>query len=899
MTINITKLIANITNIFGFDSSVDRGIDPIKNIKNTSFEDMSNASILSNYLLYEYFNNDNSIFFNNNSLGFMLEIGGVIGSDISIEKNLSVFLNNEIPKDGFMQFLLIASNDISRNLDIWEKSRCYGGKVIKKLTKYRKEFVKNKTWDVESSKDGVLARNYKVFINYSQRGVNASDIDKAINFKNKLLTKLSAESISARVCNEMDLVYLVKSILEVKTKSSDFIKTNLEIDKINSLSNQILDVGLENLVSRKSINHKNIECSSRAFYPKTFPKYFSLSDMICLLGDGHRTIPGKFFISYTITNNLGSSGTSSLLNQGNRVIHASSKSYTKNDITIQEEARDWLNVKAMNKKGEVFLSESMLVVISAPNKHIDYAEEVLKSLYSSYDWKLELCEHVQRLAVLSILPMTQCEYWDCLKFFKMTRYVLSGDVVAKLPIHLEYKGAPISGVLLMGRRGQVFNFNPFCRIEGGGNYNICLMAPSGAGKSFFLQELTQSMISQNIAVFIMDIGGSYKNLSDVLSEEDNSEMIRLNNLANLSLNPFANISTSGARFYKIKQLLQEGRSLDEIVRITGSSFEEIESVKHSQSNIKNDGSEIEIMEIWSYNRKEKYFVVKDGIVYAKSMIIAMSGMKNDNVIEAIIEKSIIKGISKYGSLLDVTKLSLILKEMKEKDGIESADKIADSLYPYTENGIHGKFFKSGTNVNFQKMLTVFELEELVNDKPLLGVILQIILMQITMQFLCGNRSKKFMLIVDEAWMILDYAASFLERFARTVRKYGGSLVVCTQDLGSFSNNCGNRKSQAAALESSSWKLILQQKEEGIQTFIKSKAYDKYIGLIESIRKTNKFSEILINTDGATVVGRLAVDPYSMAMFSTEAEDFKFLQEMDDLGLSKDDAIERLSLKYKK
>jgi hypothetical protein len=45
-------------------------------------------------------------------------------------------------------------------------------------------------------------------------------------------------------------------------------------------------------------------------------------------------------------------------------------------------------------------------------------------------------------------------------------------------------------------------------------------------------------------------------------------------------------------------------------------------------------------------------------------------------------------------------------------------------------------------------------------EPLLAVVLQIVLMQITMQFLCGDRTRRFMLVVDEAWMILDYAAGF-------------------------------------------------------------------------------------------------------------------------------------------
>ncbi len=156
-----------------------------------------------------------------------------------------------------------------------------------------------------------------------------------------------------------------------------------------------------------------------------------------------------------------------------------------------------------------------------------------------------------------------------------------------------------------------------------------------------------------------------------------------------------------------------------------------------------------------------------------------------------------------------------------------------------------------------------------------------------------------MLIVDEAWLILDFAASFLERFARTVRKYGGSLGVCTQDLSSFSNICGKRKSQAAVLECSTWKLILQQKEEGVASFSASESYKKFAPLIASVKKCsqNKYSEILINTDGATVVGRLATDAYSTVMFSTEDTDFKFLMEKERKGLTKHEAIMALSKKY--
>lgn len=78
-----------------------------------------------------------------------------------------------------------------------------------------------------------------------------------------------------------------------------------------------------------------------------------------------------------------------------------------------------------------------------------------------------------------------------MKFFKLTRYALSGEVIAKLPIQGEWKGVPTSGALFIGRRGQIFNWDPFYRIGGGGNYNFVVMAPPGSGKTFTLLEVAQ------------------------------------------------------------------------------------------------------------------------------------------------------------------------------------------------------------------------------------------------------------------------------------------------------------------------------------------------------------------------------------------------------------------------
>jgi conjugal transfer ATP-binding protein TraC len=92
--------------------------------------------------------------------------------------------------------------------------------------------------------------------------------------------------------------------------------------------------------------------------------------------------------------------------------------------------------------------------------------------------------------------------------------------------------------------------------------------------------------------------------------------------------------------------------------------------------------------------KQKHFVTKDSIIYAKSMVSAMCGVSGDGRAEALIERAIMSGISEYGSELDITKMTTVLDNLKNRKGeaVEGASSMADSLYPYTEDGIHGRFW---------------------------------------------------------------------------------------------------------------------------------------------------------------------------------------------------------------
>lgn len=168
-------------------------------------------------------------------------------------------------------------------------------------------------------------------------------------------------------------------------------------------------------------------------------------------------------------------------------------------------------------------------------------------------------------------------------------------------------------------------------------------------------------------------------------------------------------------------------------------------------------------------------------------------------------------------------------------------------------------------------------------------------MEVTNQFLVGDRLVPFMIIVDEAWMLLDFAASFFAAFVRTVRKYGGSLVICVQNFMDLHKSQDHR----TILENSTWTILLKQDDKGLGAFKESEAFKDMIPLLQSISFIpGKYAEALLYTTGVTVIGKLVLDDYSKALFSTDSADFNFLRRKRAEGVSLDEAVEQLAMTKK-
>jgi len=791
------------------------GADTLNRIRDIT----AGVNVLESYLSYRYFDAENGLFINDSGVvGFILEISPIVGVDESIVKNLQHFFNDELPDNSYLQFLLVASHDVEDILNNWQSARSSNNAVLNKLTELRADFVRERAISFGTS-DGRIARDYKIFLSYSQVKSSMAAIK---GFKAQFINKLESLVLSPRECDADDLIKLVRSLITMEFGAQDYIRYN----PYELLSRQILIPNHLQVLENTQINHKSTGLVSRIYTTSELPHEYSLLQTINLLGDNTRSvmgIPARFVISYSLASNISKGNGAIIAARGKKVIEAAGKWYSQGNHDIKREAAEWQDINdRLQSFGERFLTEHWTLMVTSTSNSIDIVSQNLISLYNSNNFRLKISENLQLPTLLNMLPLQQGLMWNILDRFKQIRLIQSKEVTARLPIHAEWKGVPKSGVLLHARRGQLFNFNPFYKISSG-NYNICMFAPSGGGKSVFLQELAVSLMAQNTRMFILDIGQSFANICTLLE----GEIIQFGRNAPFSLNPFAS--------FKPNMNIDDR---DEFLRCT------------------------------------------------KGLLEVMCNVGDDAKGSAELEKAIVAALTQNDYVLDITTFAQFLEST---NSIE-LQRYGATLYPYTKQGLYGKYFSGTRSASFKRLITVFEFEEIKNDPKLLSIVLQILLMEITNQFLTGDRQTPFMIIVDEAWMLLDFATSFFAAFVRTVRKYGGSLVICVQNFMDLHKSQDHR----TILENSTWTILLKQDEKGLGAFRESEAFKDMIPLIRSISLSpGKYAEALIYTTGVTVIGKLVLDDYSKALYSTDPQDFNFLKQKTREGVSLEAAVEQL------
>lgn len=263
--------------------------------------------------------------------------------------------------------------------------------------------------------------------------------------------------------------------------------------------------------------------------------------------------------------------------------------------------------------------------------------------------------------------------------------------------------------------------------------------------------------------------------------------------------------------------------------------------------------------------------------------------------DSYIEQAVRYSWEKYGSKSTVDTVKAFLDSHNDL----VATNIGQTLYSFSSKGTYGHFFNKPANASFKEKLVVIETDHLRNYPSLMAVVVQMLIIQVNQEMAKGDRKTPFLIIIDEAWKLLSGkgTADFISEATRTARKYKGSIVLGTQHLTDYFKP--ESPGATEAFNCSAWKIILYQESDVItslkhhsqlQGFVDTEYKEVLLKSIHSLPP--HYSEMAIfGPDVNGVVGRLRLDPFSRLLYSTNAEEYRLIEEYIQKGASIEEAIE--------
>jgi conjugal transfer ATP-binding protein TraC len=104
-------------------------------------------------------------------------------------------------------------------------------------------------------------------------------------------------------------------------------------------------------------------------------------------------------------------------------------------------------------------------------------------------------------------------------------------VIPLLPLFADWSGTGTPTLNFFSRTGQLMNVSLF---DSGSNYNCCIAAQSGSGKSFLTNEIITNYSTEGARIWVIDVGRSYKNLAETLD----GDFMEFSHDKQICLNPF-------------------------------------------------------------------------------------------------------------------------------------------------------------------------------------------------------------------------------------------------------------------------------------------------------------------------------------------------------------------------
>ncbi len=521
------------------------------NKHSTRKEELFDLDTLSSLLDYESYDacelsgETHGLFLSKGSVGFTVECAPLVGGDNTAHRMILGLLDDILEESVSIQCLLFADHRIGPILQSHTKLREQHGELYHELIKQRAQFL--------VSSENVHPRYYRFIFSLSMPGTPSAELYKKLIDKKKRVLK-SLKTLSYTYSwKPNDLLDLCSAFLNFDFSSTPLKK---KWNPFQSFSSQIPSGGKISVEEEGITWEQDRPAILKTYRAVDYPDFWHLNLMGKLIGDFERDsfkINTPFYLHYGIHCPPQSKEESAYWMKSQIIEKQGQSSFLRKMIaSLEDEVSEVAHVRRALTEGAKFVRTQLGFGFWASPSKANDIEQTARSLFRLENFKIQQNRYMHLPTLLSTLPMSWGEYSHDLHQLSLLRTTLSNESCNFIPIQGEWGGTHSPGMMLVGRRGQLINFNPF---DGGTNYNTIVVGESGSGKSVFLQELLMNNLGTGGKVYVIDVGGSFEKMCEVVE----GQKVEFDDGNRLCLNPFTNLPTNkeerNASFGALKSII--------------------------------------------------------------------------------------------------------------------------------------------------------------------------------------------------------------------------------------------------------------------------------------------------------------------------------------------------------
>ena len=793
---------------------------------------------VADLLPYRVYDPEKQIFYNDKTTGFIVEIPPLVSTEEAVG-NLHSALVSNMPSSAGFQVVSWASPDITKTLGGWARSRVMGGEVGEAIAAGRLAHIQSKRFGSDSDiKD--IPTNRRLFIcGWVEGDTSLSKIRDLEEYRRGVLGAFNQSKNTG--VKPSELISLLQEILH--SESFD------NYGRSNYTTEIPINAQIPGTTITVKPNHIEFggdpKVSMVAASVARFPPEWSDMLGVMLMGDPDKISDrphGPVLTSLTCVAIPAQKASGDMVKRIAKMEHGKKTGFNK---FIPDFATKEAEIRGLNdelEKGERLFQCTMSVMAYTQGDREDarMAGSEIAKIYRRVGFALRKEKYLQLPMLINALPLgcTEKAMKEMGKLQRM-RLLKAKSVSALAPLHGEWTGNSAgAGMLLLGRQGQAFTWSNYISE---GNYNVAVVGKSGAGKSVFMQELITSIYYNGGRALVIDDGFSFSTTCEIVG----GRHIVFDDKNNLGLNPFSMLQAD-----KMNSTDYASEAVELITRVISS------------------------MAVLGEQREGRVGSVEEGAIAAAIKEVWETKQSKGEIVDV------------YNILLELSK--------EDKRYVDVCSKIAD----YIPGGKYGDYFVGPATVNVDTPFTVVELSNLKTQPDLEQVVLQIVMFLGTELMYKTDRSVPVAILIDEAWDMLkgEGTAKFIEGVVRRARKYTGALITGTQSIDDYYANPGAE----VCLQNSDWLVMMAQKPETIDRLEANKRLSIPTGFGARLKSLTsvpgQFSEMAIKGADGWAFGRLALDPFSLAVFSSKGSTVENLNRRKAAGMSTVEALKDMVAK---